>query len=89
MSIDTPNPNMVDCEHDIILILHGRLSELERYGRIKKRQMDIYKMFVGLLSVQITGCDILHTGIKTLIENNKGKIEYFEFFIHSRVGFKS
>ena len=87
MSIDTPNPNMVDCEDDIILILHGRLSELERYGRIKKRQMDIYKMFVGLLSVQITGCDILHTGIKTLIENNKGKIEYFEFFIHSRFGF--
>ena len=57
---------------ELVLIFHGRLSDLERYGRIKN-QVDIYKIFNGLLSVHIVGCDVHHTGIKALVENNKGK----------------
>ena len=56
---------------ELVLILHGRLSDLERYGKIRS-QFDLYNMFSGLLSVHIIGCDVYHTGMKALIENNKG-----------------
>jgi hypothetical protein len=60
---------------ELVLILHGRLSDLERYGKIKS-QFDLYKMLSGLLSVHIIGCDVYHTGIKSLIEHNKGNLSF-------------
>ena len=60
---------------DLVLILHGRLSDLERYGKTKS-QFDLYKMFSGLLSVHIIGCDVYHTGMKSLIEHNKGNFSF-------------
>ena len=56
------------------MILHGRISDLERYGRTKNR-LDLFRLFTDLLSVTIIGCDIHHTSIKTLVNNNKGKLD--------------
>ena len=56
------------------MVLHGRISDLERYGRTKNR-LDLFRLFTDLLSVTIIGCDIHHTSIKTLVKNNKGKLD--------------
>ena len=56
------------------MVLHGRISDLERYGRTKNRR-DLFRLFTDLLSVTIIGCDIHHTSIKTLVKNNKGKLD--------------
>ena len=56
----------------MILILHGRLSDLDRYGKLNK-SFDLYRMFDSLLSVHFIGCNIYHTGMKTLIDHNRGK----------------
>ena len=61
--------------HEIILILHGRLSDLDRYGKLNKA-FDLYKMFNSLLSVHLIGCNIYHTGVKSLIDHNRGKYKF-------------
>ena len=57
---------------EITLILHGRLSDLDRYGKLNKA-FDLYKMFHSLISVHFIGCNIYHTGMKSIIDHNRGK----------------
>ena len=59
----------------ITIVLHGRISDLERYGKTQNK-LEIFKIFTDLLSVTIIGCDIHHTSIKTLVHNNKGKLDH-------------
>ena len=59
----------------ITIILHGRISDLERYGKTQNK-LEIFRIFTDLLSVTIIGCDIHHTSIKTLVHNNKGKLDH-------------
>ena len=59
----------------ITMILHGRISDLERYGKTQNK-LEIFRIFTDLLSVTIIGCDIHHTSIKTLVHNNKGKLDH-------------
>ena len=66
----------------ITIILHGRISDLERYGKTQNK-LEIFRIFTDLLSVTIIGCDIHHTSIKTLVHNNKGKLDHNKaIFMH-------
>ena len=56
---------------EITLILHGRLSDLDRYGKLRTK-FDLYKMFDNLLSVHFMACNVYHTGMMSLVEHNKG-----------------
>ena len=67
------NSNYEDTVPELILILHGRLSDLDRYGKLRA-ELDTYKMFQNLLSVHINSCNTYHIGIKSLIEHNKGNM---------------
>ena len=72
----------------ITLILHGRISDLERYGKTQNK-LEIFRIFTDLLSVTIIGCDIHHTSIKTLVHNNKGKLDHSKtIYIRKRIYFE-
>ena len=65
--------NYEDKVPELTLILHGRLSDLNRYGKLRT-ELDIYKMFHNLLSIHVISCNTYHTGMKSIIEHNKGNI---------------
>ena len=66
----------------ITIVLHGRISDLERYGKTRNK-LEIFRIFTDLLSVTIIGCDIHHTSMKTLVNNNKGKFDHIKtIYIH-------
>ena len=71
ISSHSQDSNCEDKVPELTLIFHGRLSDLDRYGKLRV-ELDVYKMFDNLLSVHIISCKIYHIGIKSIIEHNKG-----------------
>ena len=72
-SFHSQDSNWEDKVPELTLILHGRLSDLDRYGKLRA-EVDIYKIFHNLLSIHFISCNIHHIGMKSIIEHNKGKI---------------